>query len=1438
MSLSARRCRTVRCRDLGVGVACLVVSSLTAAESSLTVILSADTGAQIGPCISCSDGVGDGLARRLTFLNAVREAEPASLFVDAGNALFGSGGGARFDADVVVEAYTAMRYDAVNLSYRDFRQGKAATLAALSEEGVPFVSANLEDAESGTLLARPFVTVHKGEASIAILGVTQNPARSAALAHLDRQLAGIRISDPVEALKEELSKLESTVDAIVVLYYGNGEGAARIRREFAGRVDALLVGGMGTPWLGTRGAPIVGVAATGGVSLTVGKITKRESGTAGVFEHVALGESVSPHAELAATLRARLPHRKPNERSAVAETAAPQLLKESPSPGQRQTLNQIGRNRALRITVAAATLAETPENDGVKSLLLETTWENALAPDVIYGLGYGEAVHISDLSRELFLLVDGMHVLRPLPFDETLEKQLPKGFSLAEPGTTRRGVVGYAWPFETVGSIELRYYSQRFAAVGVSLLGEASVAETRAETELQSNTVMALTARLAEAKPLPRRPVPRPGMRYLDVQVQGRSLLAHSIDARRLERKAAVDATAELGIVYEYLEAARTMQLLVDAEYAYPVEWPLGTLAPDPPLLPDRMGGGTAVFLIPETAKSFELAAFFPKVRLSTGEDFGMPKALRFPLAARATSKPPGEPLAVLPDEPVTVSLESLQLLDRFAGETSTDGKSFLVLEVAVENKGTEAGAYSVLKRYRLAAAGEELAPDRRTALGPYRPIDPLWLPVGERRRFQLVYEVSKATQLAQLNYTGIHQTSSVELPLATQPGAVAVKTTRTKQSKLETSRPDPNAAQGEAVVPQPETSSLEPQGLAGVGLTAQEVNEAIERGRDFLWKTLREKTNGNANAFPYSKDDTIAALALVHAGAHRKYPEFDRYVRSWLGHQSPESKRRSRYPNGRTYETAVFCMTVDAYGDPFFFGELRRFAQSLVNGQHEDGAWSYAVPRPEADTAQSATAGDQLFTVLGQESAFEALERTVEWKPGGGDNSVSQFAILGLRAARRRGFRVPEDTWQRALAVYERREVKDGGWGYTVAASAYGSMTCAGVCSLLLGRWALGEPQPEGHPAIRRGLDWLATNFSSSANAARPGHHNSYYLYSLERVGRLFGMDFIGQHEWYPLGARTLLRSQLEDGGWVEGKERIVPTSFALLFLTQATESLVEEVQKDGPGTLRTVLRTAAAPRYYLVLDASGSMLAKMEGTTKFEIARRTVVDLIERLPATAEVALRVYGHRKRAREKDADKDTELVLPMKPLVPAHRSALLNRLWALRARGKTPLVLTLEKSIDDVARMGSKAKTTIVLLSDGGDDTRGRTPLRAPSRIARDRNLTLAVVGFDVRAARGRKQLETIAREAKGVHLTATDTATLTASLRSAFGEVEKDFVIQSAAGTEVARGVLGDALELPAGIYRLVARPSGKDQVTEFRVRPGRDVTIVCRADAADRAE
>ena len=159
-----------------------------------------------------------------------------------------------------------------------------------------------------------------------------------------------------------------------------------------------------------------------------------------------------------------------------------------------------------------------------------------------------------------------------------------------------------------------------------------------------------------------------------------------------------------------------------------------------------------------------------------------------------------------------------------------------------------------------------------------------------------------------------------------------------------------------------------------------------------------------------------------------------------------------------------------------------------------------------------------------------------------------SQFALLALYEAERVGVDVDDRTWRLALRYWLESQRNGESWNYSEGAASTGSMTCAGLSSLIIcaknllkgDAWVNNGQviccmRQEPIESLERGFGWLGRNFSVRSNPAGGNKNNMnwyhYYMYGLERVGRLGGQRFIGDHDWYREGVEALLERW---GRWV----------------------------------------------------------------------------------------------------------------------------------------------------------------------------------------------------------------------------------------------------------------------------------------------------------------
>ena len=232
-------------------------------------------------------------------------------------------------------------------------------------------------------------------------------------------------------------------------------------------------------------------------------------------------------------------------------------------------------------------------------------------------------------------------------------------------------------------------------------------------------------------------------------------------------------------------------------------------------------------------------------------------------------------------------------------------------------------------------------------------------------------------------------------------------------------------------------------------------------------------------------------------------------------------------------------------------------------------------------------------------------------------DNSNTQYALLGLYAAKQAGAKIPDAVWKGILDYYERYQTSDtptsGYWTYYNERGVGSiSMTVAGVCGLMIAAMGLDLSEQELDPQtgvakkcglysenspVAKGMNWVAQHFTFVSLKS-----TFYNVYGIERLGRLSGQRFIGSHDWYREGCEFLVgkwdRKQrewvgsLQDplAGWISKGENIdgareLSTSFALLFLSKGrTPVLMSKFawgnyQAQGDGLVEVPPRTGPFP-------------------------------------------------------------------------------------------------------------------------------------------------------------------------------------------------------------------------------------------------------------------
>lgn len=316
----------------------------------------------------------------------------------------------------------------------------------------------------------------------------------------------------------------------------------------------------------------------------------------------------------------------------------------------------------------------------------------------------------------------------------------------------------------------------------------------------------------------------------------------------------------------------------------------------------------------------------------------------------------------------------------------------------------------------------------------------------------------------------------------------------------------------------------------------------AIERGVGYLKKQQGPGGQWDDGVGYEAGVTSLCTLALLNAGVEPTDPA----IKKALDYLAPLSL-------DKTYTVSLQTMVL-ATADPVRYRlriekNVKWLEQGQITAGDNTGAWSYLKSSP------------------------------------GGDPSNAQFAVLALYEAQRVGVDVSAETWRLANGYWRRIQNNDGSWSYP-SQPASGSMTCAGIGALAIISKAIEEGdarvengrvkcclKQDEDDRIEDALAWLGEHFSVKRNPSRGARNqvwHYYYLYGLERAGRLTARRFIGQHDWYREGTEYLVRAQDPLLHSWEGGDRNaqIGTSMALLFLSKGRwPLLLGKLRYGGPG-------------------------------------------------------------------------------------------------------------------------------------------------------------------------------------------------------------------------------------------------------------------------------
>lgn len=445
-------------------------------------------------------------------------------------------------------------------------------------------------------------------------------------------------------------------------------------------------------------------------------------------------------------------------------------------------------------------------------------------------------------------------------------------------------------------------------------------------------------------------------------------------------------------------------------------------------------------------------------------------------------------------------------------------------------------------------------------------------------------------------------------------------------------------------------------------GADQQQINAAIAKGATFLQSQHNQQQGGYTGGNHGVGSAGLAGITMLVGGTKSDNPAIQN-ITLFIRQRAPSETA--------TYNIALAILFLDRLGDPRDVPAIQLLGTRLYGGMTRDGGYGYQCvdlvamnnlgqlgnqqmtgqggvgpktekPKPDngfptvqpnKDKPSVANPGKLHPSVAPYNAAVRQMVRANGRAIPGGDNSNTQFGLIGLWVASRHG--VPCDDAFLLLEAHflTTQSRADFGWSYSGNDQSTTSMTCAGLLGLAIGsarekpsvkdlKPEPGKPDttndpffnpkkgkeegvpkfggvnplvPGMTPALRKAaIDGALRSIggvirASRVNAANPGVGNDalrqfvglgdqyYLLWSVERVAMAYELPTIGDQDWYAWGCEYLLPSQTENGSWGGGSHgEDVNTAFAVLFLSKSnfvadlTAKIKGQVKDPGKTEMR----------------------------------------------------------------------------------------------------------------------------------------------------------------------------------------------------------------------------------------------------------------------------
>jgi hypothetical protein len=278
-----------------------------------------------------------------------------------------------------------------------------------------------------------------------------------------------------------------------------------------------------------------------------------------------------------------------------------------------------------------------------------------------------------------------------------------------------------------------------------------------------------------------------------------------------------------------------------------------------------------------------------------------------------------------------------------------------------------------------------------------------------------------------------------------------------------------------------------------------------------------------------------------------------------------------------------------------------------------------------------------------------------------------------------------------------------------------------------------------------------------------------------------------------------------------------LAPTPTPAPSPTPAADGSIQVVAPAAVAGQPVTLPAPESGNVAIILDTSGSMLQGLEGSTRADIARSSLIDLVTNtIPAGANVSLRTFGDTPDSCE------TRLVVPPGPLDPVAMAETIANLPIVNLV-KTPIGASLQAVVDDLGT--GPGPKIVVLVTDGEETCDGDPAAAIQALVASGIDVRINIVGFAIDDPALAATFAEWATLGNGQYIDAGNAAELNQAVAQA---VAPTYDIVDATGAVIASGqVGGEPVNVPPGTYRIVIRSTPEIVIEEVVVVSGQPTSV-----------